>query len=1023
MSIHPLRNASSPSTPVPANTIRPADTKRRADRIGPAERESFQEGYAGLKDSPLKTTLKLLERRSLPEKMGERLQNRASTLALVGRLSGLLAAPSLFGLLARGVGSAQSLPDWLHNRAPVAFNKALELVVDRASEPVEKSLGLALPELFQVEKFLFQALAPERTDQGVESSRMIHSLNSHSATSINPSGAPLVYLGPGREQEAAEITRRFTTLTAPPQDASEEMLPVWKSLFDKAGRGDWPVYFDLDGDLSQVNATEAIVNEAAGSLLSRKNTLGSGGGVDPRLFLQSLQVRAESNARYFEPWLQQKRPRVHSCVQALKADLKPTWLKADSQDLLGWRVRPEDRLQAFERFMGLSKSCYAGGLADAVVALNNDLVSGVQSFWIKFLRELTLEQRGQVLEEVARAWVLLNTQRPSQQDPLVSMGKSAENLSFARLDPATGQWHNQDYEPGAALTEVIDQTLNGLGIKERQQFVGALRQALRARLPELEAREKDLRNRYGAFYQGLDVKMLLEGEAGRQELDVMTPLAELESIEKSMQGELPGKDWAIRRGEVARHRALMDWLAGLEDRYGEVRFVRPAGLKGAVAASEFFAGSVVRPGVAPAPLRPEILGTPDGSPPQKVSLVLEGGGGKGFCYPECLSQLKQALSRRTGQVALDEYVGTSAGAITAGLLAAGFEGQELAEVMGRLDFKKFNSDFIWLQGGHDPKVRGINRTGMFSMQQMYQTLSDLIGRKLGISGRPVTFQDLPTNLKILGTVLNTDLPESHPLRKQIGPDGQLLFSRETTPHFDVVGCILASAAVPMFFNAPQLQICDDDGRLYRMQLVDGGVVNNLAISEAGQKDEKSALMMLPAYYEADEDVRLTTLSFESVGPAIDEMNRESYRNFGANLGKFVEALESENFNRAVIALNLTSQAEQPLPLVQGRSRSESQDLTRLAEECQFPVLDSQQAARVVESHFQSPGLKGKLLPLLLDAALDGKGERDFLRPSFLGSPTYRPGQQEAGDLWEVLTAVLAATEAAKGQCTAKRFES
>ncbi len=979
------------------------------------------DGYVPGELQPLQSTLSLLERRPAGEKLFGALRSRIDSLAFVGKLAGLLTVPAMGGLLARFLGQAERVPDWVQNHAPGKLQQALKAVLKRGNDPLQKSLGLSVLDLLKAERELYQRLAPQRSAQGVEAAPWLRNVLGFTPTSVNSKAAPLVDLGPERQAQAQEISRRFATLAGPPADAPAELMPVWNSLFEKAEKGHWPVFIDLDGDLTQTTATEAIANEAAASLMDRKNRRGTLGGATPKAFYGWLQARLESHCNYFEPWLKQQRPRVYECVRDIKQDLNPAWLDAGSEAALGWRLSPEVARRAGERLLALAQTTYAGSFADALVSLDADLVTGVQSYWIKLLRESSPESRRQLLGEVAKAWALLSTQRPSGQNPLRAMQQEDASLQMPHFDPLRGQWKNRAYEAGAALAEVVDHTLNGLGIAERREFLQTLRGALKASQPELEQREQSLRHQYGSAYQGLDVATLLAGKASDRELEVATSLLQLETLEEQLI-QVPSKDWGQRRGELQKHRAIMGWLAGLDERYGEMDIIRPPGSSGSVGVSEFFPETQVRPSAAPAELRPQVLGKASNRSPQKLSIVLEGGGGKGFCYPECLEQLKQSLAQREGQVVLEEFVGTSAGAITAGLLAAGFEGEELRSVMERMDFKKFNSDFLWLQGGHDPTVRGIDRTGMFSMQEMYRTLHGLLGQKLGIAGRPITFQDLPSNLKVMGTVLNTDLPAQHPLREHIGADGQIEFSRQTTPHFDVVGCILASAAVPLFFNAPQLHIADEHGQRYRMQLVDGGVVNNLAISRAGDPEEKSALVMLPAYYEVDGENRLTTLSFESTGPQIDAKNRYHYGHFTPQLGAFLDRLQEENYERAVVAFNLTDEAEQPRPLVQGRTRQQSQQLVKMAEQVWLPVLSPDEADRVVRSNLPQSDWKSRLSQFAADLALDGADRENYLRPSLLGSPNYRPDTREASSLWQVLSAVVAASQASRGQGQTKLFE-
>ncbi len=124
------------------------------------------------------------------------------------------------------------------------------------------------------------------------------------------------------------------------------------------------------------------------------------------------------------------------------------------------------------------------------------------------------------------------------------------------------------------------------------------------------------------------------------------------------------------------------------------------------------------------PSRQDVLGQPiEGREPIKASVVLEGGGGKGWLTWKPSARDARRLSLRARARLPSTNLWATRPVRSAGLLAAGYAGDELAEVLKQLDFKKFYSDYLWLSGGVDPKVRGINRTGLFSMQKMYKTVS------------------------------------------------------------------------------------------------------------------------------------------------------------------------------------------------------------------------------------------------------------------------------------------------------------
>ncbi len=69
-------------------------------------------------------------------------------------------------------------------------------------------------------------------------------------------------------------------------------------------------------------------------------------------------------------------------------------------------------------------------------------------------------------------------------------------------------------------------------------------------------------------------------------------------------------------------------------------------------------------------------------------LVMKGGGVKGIAYVGALTALEEYGYR------FDHFVGTSAGAISAALLAVGYTSKELGEILEKTDFKKFKDGWL-----------------------------------------------------------------------------------------------------------------------------------------------------------------------------------------------------------------------------------------------------------------------------------------------------------------------------------------
>lgn len=909
---------------------------------------------------------------------------------------------------------------------PKAFEQVTSLALSMASESVERGYGLSMRDLATVEDTLGRMLAPVREDGQLRPSEFFRRM------AANKGGTQaMVYLGPEKKELAGFLERLLPVIanqgpevvddmlreiasTLPAGSTPEEAAPILRFLLERVRRHEPPVFIDLDGNYQEVSTTEGIANQTMASIFR-------GSREEQADYFTWLNTRLSSYGSVLEPWLEKERPEVYRDTQAIKARLA---LPERTESPL-WKTPPQAARDASQLL--LKKTGDPNRLADMVVALDRDLVTGAQSHWVRLLRQLPSDDRMTLLEELADSWSRYQAQPgPDGNAMRESLFEGSTQVVLPEYNRETGGYGGQVYNRGTVLTDVIDRTLNGLGIRERKVFLGMLKQKLHGNESRLVERDRSLQRQWG--YDGVDIRAVLEGLDTTKDAGLQKGIAQLKQLEEQVtQGLATSPDWALRAGELARHRSLLEWVGSLHERYGDPNFQLGPDFQGVAAVSEFYPKAEV-------PLRPSepvaqtlSFGLDDGRPPLRTSLALEGGGGKGLAYPEALSQIEASLAGKPGRIEIDEFLGTSAGALTAGLLSAGYKGEELKKVLGELNFMAFNSDYFQLQSASDPNVRGLDRTGLFSMQAMYRQLSQLLGDKLGIHDRPVTFRDLPMGLKITSVVVSTDLPEDHPLRKLIGPDGQIVFSKEHTPDFDVVGCMIASAAVPMYFNSPQLHLAErgPDGRhvQYRMQMIDGGVVNNLPLDQAGfpEVEDKTAAVVLPVYYETPTD-SLTTLSFDSSRTgAVDELNRARYQESLANFSEFLGSLRERKYDRLVLGLNLAKESEQPAPIVQGRSRAESRELVEEASRLGMPVLEARGGADVVKSQLpHSTALSELVVGRLGNALLDGHGDANRLELSTLGGRRFHTTRLEAAGVSDVVAATLAAKLSSEHQN--KRFE-
>jgi NTE family protein len=188
------------------------------------------------------------------------------------------------------------------------------------------------------------------------------------------------------------------------------------------------------------------------------------------------------------------------------------------------------------------------------------------------------------------------------------------------------------------------------------------------------------------------------------------------------------------------------------------------------------------------------------------NLVFEGGGVKGIAYGGALEVLEQ--SQITPQI--ERVAGTSAGAITATMVALGYTASEFIEIMMNLDFSKFEdgSDI----GG---PVRLIEHYGWFKGDYFLNLMQSYIGQKAGDAR--ATFADLKEK---------GDFKELHVFGTDLSQQAVQEFSHQTTPDVAVADAVRISMSIPFFFEARSYA-----GDVY----CDGGVLNNYPISTFDQQ--------------------------------------------------------------------------------------------------------------------------------------------------------------------------------------------
>lgn len=201
------------------------------------------------------------------------------------------------------------------------------------------------------------------------------------------------------------------------------------------------------------------------------------------------------------------------------------------------------------------------------------------------------------------------------------------------------------------------------------------------------------------------------------------------------------------------------------------------------------------------------------------NLVFEGGGVKGTAYAGAL----QVLHAAGGLDGVERVGGTSAGSITALLVALGYPPQEITDIILALDFEQFR-DGTFLTDAE----RLFEEYGWYPANTATCLFECLVERRLG--DRRATFADL--HARVADDPAFRDL---YVVSTDLDHRNWTVFSHESPEHADLplAEAVRASMAIPFYFTAQ-----DIGGDVF----VDGGVLLNYPIRLFDRQDPKSATL-------------------------------------------------------------------------------------------------------------------------------------------------------------------------------------
>lgn len=193
-----------------------------------------------------------------------------------------------------------------------------------------------------------------------------------------------------------------------------------------------------------------------------------------------------------------------------------------------------------------------------------------------------------------------------------------------------------------------------------------------------------------------------------------------------------------------------------------------------------------------------------------ADLICEGGGVKGIALVGAICRLEKE------GYTFQKLAGTSAGAIIASLLAVGYSGKELVEILFGVDFKTFMDKnkltSIPIVGSIASLIKS---KGLYSGN----TIENFLEEKLKAKGK-TKFKDISLNgvspLKITATdITNREL--------LILPDDLIKYNIDPM-EFEIAKAVRMSIGIPFYFNPITLNYEDNSSFI-----VDGGLLSNFPI--------------------------------------------------------------------------------------------------------------------------------------------------------------------------------------------------
>lgn len=198
------------------------------------------------------------------------------------------------------------------------------------------------------------------------------------------------------------------------------------------------------------------------------------------------------------------------------------------------------------------------------------------------------------------------------------------------------------------------------------------------------------------------------------------------------------------------------------------------------------------------------------------NIVFEGGGVKGVAYGGAL----EVLDQRGILNQIESAAGTSAGAITATMVALGYGADYVKNEMLNLDFKTFKDGNFF-----SDIERFATQFGWYKGEVFLEFMQSQVQGALG--SKAATFRDL-NNARLQG---DDKFKELYVVGTNLSARTDRVFSYALTPDIAIADAVRISMSYPMFFASRTL-----DGDVY----VDGGVLRNYPLGLFDSKTQDPA---------------------------------------------------------------------------------------------------------------------------------------------------------------------------------------